>query len=70
MDTAIRLGLGHPMGPFALMDLIGLDTVLLIADAVYAETRDPRFVAPPVLRRMVTAGQIGRKSGRGFYEYS
>jgi 3-hydroxybutyryl-CoA dehydrogenase len=69
MDTAVRLGLGHPMGPFALMDLIGLDTVLLIADAVYAETRDPRFVAPPILRRMVAAGRLGRKSGRGFYEY-
>jgi 3-hydroxybutyryl-CoA dehydrogenase len=69
MDTAVRLGLGHPMGPFALMDLIGLDTVLLIADAVYAETRDPRFVVPPILRRMVAAGRLGRKSGRGFYEY-
>lgn len=68
-DTAIRLGLAHPMGPFALLDLIGLDTVLLIADAIYAETRDPRFVAPPVLRRMVAAGQLGRKSGQGFYHY-
>ena len=68
-DTAIQLGLGHPMGPFALLDLIGLDTVLLIADAIYAETKDPRFVAPPVLRRMVAAGQLGRKSGQGFYCY-
>jgi 3-hydroxybutyryl-CoA dehydrogenase len=69
IDAAIHLGLGHPMGPFALMDLIGLDTVLLIADAVYAETRDLRFVASPILRRMVAAGQLGRKSGHGFYQY-
>ena len=68
-DTAIQLGLGHPMGPFALLDLIGLDTVLLIADAIYAETKDPRFIAPPVLRRMLAAGQLGRKSGQGFYHY-
>jgi 3-hydroxybutyryl-CoA dehydrogenase len=69
IDTAVHLGLGHPMGPFALLDLIGLDTVLLIADAIYAETKDPRFVAPPSLRRMVAAGNLGRKTGRGFYEY-
>jgi 3-hydroxybutyryl-CoA dehydrogenase len=69
IDTAVSLGLGHPMGPFALLDLIGLDTVLLIADAIYAETRDPRFVAPPLLRRMVAAGLLGRKSGQGFYLY-
>ncbi len=68
-DTAIKLGLNHPMGPFTLLDFIGLDTTLAIADAVYAETRDPRFVAPPSLRRMVSAGYLGKKSGRGFYEY-
>lgn len=68
-DTAIRLGLNHPMGPFTLLDFVGLDTVLFIADAVFAETKDPRFAAPPLLRRMVSAGYLGRKSGRGFYEY-
>ena len=68
-DTAIKLGLNHPMGPFTLLDFVGLDTVLFIADAVFEETKDPRFVAPPLLRRMVSAGFLGRKSGRGFYEY-
>lgn len=68
-DTAIKLGLNHPMGPFTLLDFVGLDTVLFIADAVFAETKDPRFIAPPLLRRMVSAGYLGRKSGRGFYEY-
>jgi len=69
MDTAVKLGLSHPMGPFALLDFIGLDTALFIADAVYEETRDPRFIAPPLLRRMVSAGYLGRKSGEGFYSY-
>ena len=69
-DTAIKLGLNHPMGPFTLLDFVGLDTTLFVADAVFAETKDPRFAAPPLLRRMVSAGYLGRKSGRGFYEYS
>ena len=69
IDTAAHLGLGHPMGPFALLDLIGLDTVLLISDSIYAQTKDPRFIASPLLRRMVTSGRLGRKSGQGFYEY-
>ncbi len=68
-DTAIRLGLNHPMGPFTLLDFVGLDTTLFVADAVFEETKDPRFAAPPLLRRMVSAGWLGRKSGRGFYEY-
>jgi 3-hydroxybutyryl-CoA dehydrogenase len=68
-DTAMKLGMNHPMGPFELMDFVGLDTMLFIADAMYGETRDPRYAAPPLLRRMVTAGHLGRKSGRGFYEY-
>ncbi|MCU0509666.1 MAG: 3-hydroxybutyryl-CoA dehydrogenase [Anaerolineae bacterium] len=68
-DTAIRLGLNHPMGPFTLLDFVGLDTTLFIADAVFDETKDPRFAAPPLLRRMVSAGWLGRKSGRGFYDY-
>lgn len=69
-DTAIRLGLNHPMGPFTLLDFVGLDTTLFIADAVFDETKDPRFAAPPLLRRMVSAGWLGRKSGRGFYGYT
>jgi 3-hydroxybutyryl-CoA dehydrogenase len=68
-DTAMKLGMNHPMGPFELMDFVGLDTMLFIADAMYDETRDPRYAAPPLLRRMVTAGWLGRKSGQGFYEY-
>jgi len=69
-DTAIKLVLNHPMGPFTLLDYIGLDTTLFIADAVFSETKDIRFAAPPLLRRMVSAGYLGRKSGRGFYDYS
>lgn len=68
-DTAIRLGLNHPMGPFTLLDFVGLDTTLFIADAVFEETKDARFAAPPLLRRMVSAGWLGKKSGRGFYDY-
>ena len=68
-DTAVKLGLNHPMGPLALCDLIGLDTVLNIADAIYEELRDPRYAAPALLRRMVKAGLLGRKVGRGFYTY-
>jgi 3-hydroxybutyryl-CoA dehydrogenase len=69
IDTAVKLGLNHPMGPLTLSDFIGLDTILFIADAIYKEFRDPRFVAPPLLRQMVLAGHLGRKSGRGFYDY-
>jgi 3-hydroxybutyryl-CoA dehydrogenase len=70
IDTAIRLGLAHPMGPLTLMDLIGLDTCLHIADVLYEEFRDPAFAPPPLLKRMVSAGRLGRKSGLGFYEYA
>ncbi len=69
-DTAIRLGLNHPMGPFTLLDFVGLDTTLFIADAVFEETKDPRYAAPPLLRRMVAAGYYGRKNGKGFYDYT
>ncbi|MSP12742.1 MAG: 3-hydroxybutyryl-CoA dehydrogenase [Chloroflexi bacterium] len=69
IDAAIQLGLSHPMGPFALLDFVGLDTALFVADAMYQEFRDIRYAAPPLLRRMVVAGLLGRKSGRGFYEY-
>jgi 3-hydroxybutyryl-CoA dehydrogenase len=70
IDTGIRLGLNHPMGPFTLLDFVGLDTTLFIADAMYEEFRDPRYAAPPLLRRMVAAGRLGRKSGKGFYDYT
>lgn len=68
-DTAMKLGMSHPMGPFTLMDFVGLDTMLFIADAMYDETKDPRYAAPPRLRQMVAAGWLGKKSGRGFYAY-
>ncbi len=69
IDAAIKLGLNHPMGPLTLMDFVGLDTCLFIGDAMYAEFKDARYAAPPLLRRMVTAGLLGRKGGRGFYSY-
>jgi len=69
IDTAIRLGLNHPMGPLTLLDFVGLDTCLFIADAMFQEFKDPKFAAPPLLRRMVLAGHLGRKSGKGFYDY-
>ena len=69
-DTAICQGLHHPMGPFTLLDFVGLDTTLFIADAMFDETKDPRYAAPPLLRRMVAAGYYGRKNGKGFYDYS
>ena len=69
IDTAMQGGCNFPMGPFALLDLVGLDTSLSILDALYAEFRDPNYAAVPTLRRMVAAGQHGRKTKRGFYAY-
>jgi 3-hydroxybutyryl-CoA dehydrogenase len=69
IDVSVRLGLGHQIGPLALADLIGLDVVVLIADAIYQETRDPQYIAPILARKMVAAGLLGRKAGKGFYEY-
>lgn len=69
IDKAVRLGLGHPMGPFELLDLVGLDTHEHIGEVLYQEYRDRVFAAPPLLKRMVLGGRLGRKSGRGFYEY-
>ncbi len=68
IDAAIHLGLAHPMGPLALMDLIGLDTMLSIGEVLHAEFREERYAPPPLLRRMVAAGRLGRKSGGGFYD--
>lgn len=70
IDTAMQGGCGFPMGPFALLDLVGLDTSLKILDALYDEFREPNYSPAPRLRRMVAAGQLGRKSGRGFYDYA
>jgi 3-hydroxybutyryl-CoA dehydrogenase len=70
MDKAMKLGCGYPMGPFTLLDFVGLDTTLYIGDIMFAEFRDARYAPPPLLRRMVLAGLHGRKSGRGFYDYS
>ncbi len=70
IDTAMKGGCNFPMGPLALLDLVGLDTSLAILDALYTEFRDPNYAAMPLLRRMVTAGQLGRKSGLGFYDYA
>jgi 3-hydroxybutyryl-CoA dehydrogenase len=69
IDAGVKLGLAHPMGPLTLLDFIGLDTALFIVDAVFEETKDSKWAAPVLLRRMVTMGYHGRKSGRGFYEY-
>jgi len=69
IDTAIKLGLGHPMGPLTLADFIGLDTAVHVANVLYDEFKDPLYAAPTILKRMVAAGWLGRKSGRGFYEY-
>ncbi|MBI5653973.1 MAG: 3-hydroxybutyryl-CoA dehydrogenase [Chloroflexi bacterium] len=69
IDTGIQLGLNHPMGPLTLLDFVGLDTTLFIADAVFADIKDARWSAPALLRRMVAAGYNGRKSGKGFYDY-
>jgi 3-hydroxybutyryl-CoA dehydrogenase len=70
IDTAMKGGCGFPMGPFALLDLVGLDVSVAILDALYAEHKDPHYAPAPLLRRMVAAQQLGRKSGQGFYRYS
>jgi 3-hydroxybutyryl-CoA dehydrogenase len=70
IDNAMVFGCGHPMGPLVLTDFIGLDTTLYIADIMFAEFKDSHYAAPPLLRRMVNAGYLGKKSGRGFYDYN
>ena len=69
IDTGMVEGCAHPMGPLALADLIGLDTTMAVAESLYAEFKEPLFASPPLLSRMVEAGLLGRKTGRGFYEY-
>jgi 3-hydroxybutyryl-CoA dehydrogenase len=70
IDEGMRLGCGHPMGPLTLLDFVGLDTTYSIANIMFDEFREKRFAPPPLLKRMVQAGLYGRKSGRGFYDYS
>ena len=70
IDRGMVKGCAHPMGPLALADLIGLDTLLAVSQSLYEEFRDPASVAPALLNRMVEAGLLGRKTGRGFYDYS
>ena len=69
IDKTMTLGCGYPMGPFTLLDFVGLDTAYSIANIMYDEFRDPKYAPPPLLKRMVLAGRLGRKSGRGFYAY-
>jgi len=70
IDQAMKLGCGYPMGPFTLLDLLGLDTAMFVAEVMFEEFREPRYAPPPLLKRMVLAGQLGRKTGRGFYDYT
>jgi 3-hydroxybutyryl-CoA dehydrogenase len=70
IDKGMKLGTGYPMGPFTLLDYVGLDTTYYIANIMFEEYREPRFAPPPLLKRMVLAGRLGKKSGRGFYDYT
>ena len=70
IDEAMKAGAGHPMGPLTLADFVGLDTLGSICDVLFEEFRERRFARPPVLRKMISAGWFGRKSGMGFYDYS
>ena len=70
IDNSMKLGCGYPMGPFTLLDFVGLDTTLYISQIMFDEFKEKRFAAPPLLKRMVLAGWLGRKSGRGFYDYA
>jgi 3-hydroxybutyryl-CoA dehydrogenase len=69
IDKGMTLGCGHPMGPFTLLDFVGLDTTYYIANIMFEEFREPAYAPPPLLKRMVLAGRLGKKSGRGFYQY-
>ena len=70
IDTSMKLGCGYPMGPFTLLDFVGLDTTYYITEVMYDEFKERRFASPPLLKRMVMAGWYGRKSGKGFYDYA
>ncbi|MCH8928212.1 MAG: 3-hydroxybutyryl-CoA dehydrogenase [Candidatus Marinimicrobia bacterium] len=70
IDNAMKLGVGYPMGPFTLLDFVGIDTTLYIADIMFDEFKQHKYSAPPLMRRMIHAGYFGRKSGKGFYDYT
>jgi 3-hydroxybutyryl-CoA dehydrogenase len=70
VDTGMKLGCGHPMGPLTLLDFVGLDTAVAVGEILFDEFREPRYAPPPLLRRMVLAGWLGKKSGRGFYDWT
>jgi 3-hydroxybutyryl-CoA dehydrogenase len=70
IDNSMKLACGYPMGPFTLLDFVGLDTTLYISQIMFDEFKEKRFAAPPLLKRMVLAGWLGKKSGRGFYDYA
>ena len=70
IDRAIKVALGYPLGPLELLDLVGLDTHLLVAEALYASTHDPRAAVPALVKRMIAAGHLGRKTGQGFFKYA
>jgi 3-hydroxybutyryl-CoA dehydrogenase len=70
IDAAMKLGCGYPMGPFTLLDLVGLDTTMYVAEVMFEEFRETRYAPPPLLKRLVMAGQLGRKTGKGFYTYT
>jgi 3-hydroxybutyryl-CoA dehydrogenase len=70
IDTAVKLGLGHPMGPIELLDYVGIDTTVFIGDVLFEAFKQPEMAAPPAMRNMMNAGQNGRKSGKGFYDWS
>ena len=70
IDKAIKTALGYPMGPLELLDLVGMDTQLLLCEALYGSTKEPRAACPSLVKRMIAAGRLGKKSGRGFHHYS
>ena len=70
IDTAMKLGCGYPMGPFTLLDFVGLDTTFYITQVMFDEFKEKRFASPPLLKRLVMAGWFGKKSGKGFYDWS
>src|SRR5262249_17388605 len=69
IDQAMKLGCGYPMGPFSLLDLVGLDTTMFVAEVMFEEFREPRYAPPPLPKGVVRGGHLGRKTGRGFYRY-
>jgi len=69
IDNTVKVGLNYPIGPLALLDFNGIDVISMVAQAMYDETKDPQFVPPTLMKKMVAAGWLGRKTGKGFYDY-